>query len=239
MTENFDPYKILGVDENAEISEIKTAFRKKAKETHPDLHGGNPEYTKAFHEVAEAYAILSDATKRNRYDTARTTAQANSNTSNSDYDTSDDWDDIYTNADMDAEDIEAAIHEAINELHRETEPYKEEASRAAKSGLTWFIAGLGVSLVSIFIGAGVLMIPAIILGLFQWIRGIHRRNKINRIIADAEAEIWQQYEEQKPQSHKDTSNQQSRYCWNCGEQIDEDRYCMHCGADQTLAFVRN
>lgn len=61
---NKDYYDILGVSKNASPDEIKNAFRKKAHEHHPDK-GGNAE---KFKEINEAYQILSNAEKRQRYD---------------------------------------------------------------------------------------------------------------------------------------------------------------------------
>ena len=63
MSKNY--YDILGVDKNASEAEIKKAFRKKAKEYHPDKNNGDD--TK-FKEVNEAYTILSDKTKKANYD---------------------------------------------------------------------------------------------------------------------------------------------------------------------------
>ena len=61
-----DFYEILGVSKNATEAEIKSAFRKKAKEYHPDnKETGNAE---KFKEVSEAYGVLSDANKRRQYD---------------------------------------------------------------------------------------------------------------------------------------------------------------------------
>ena len=57
-------YSILGVDKGASDSEIKKAYRKKAKECHPDKNG-DPE---KFKEVSEAYDVLGDKTKRQNYD---------------------------------------------------------------------------------------------------------------------------------------------------------------------------
>ena len=59
-----DYYNILGVSKNANTEEIKTAFRKKAHEHHPDK-GGNEE---AFKEINEAYQVLGNPTKRQQYD---------------------------------------------------------------------------------------------------------------------------------------------------------------------------
>lgn len=61
-------YKILDIDENATISDIKKAYRNKAKEFHPDKNGGNPEAEAKFKKVAEAYETLGDPDKRKDYD---------------------------------------------------------------------------------------------------------------------------------------------------------------------------
>lgn len=61
-----DYYSILGVSKSASADEIKRAYRKKAHEYHPDKGGGNEE---KFKEVNEAYQILSDAGKKQQYDT--------------------------------------------------------------------------------------------------------------------------------------------------------------------------
>lgn len=60
-----DYYEILGVSKNASQDEIKKAFRKLAHEHHPDKKGGDD---KRFKEISEAYAVLSDNTKRAQYD---------------------------------------------------------------------------------------------------------------------------------------------------------------------------
>ncbi len=61
-------YKVLGIDKNASNDQIKKAYRKLAKKYHPDV---NPDYKQAegkFKEVSEAYEVLSDKEKRDKYD---------------------------------------------------------------------------------------------------------------------------------------------------------------------------
>lgn len=68
MAEKRDYYDVLGVSKNATEQEIKSAFRKKAKEYHPDLNKDNPEAAEKFKEAQEAYSVLSDESKRKMYD---------------------------------------------------------------------------------------------------------------------------------------------------------------------------
>ncbi len=63
-----DPYKILGVPKNATQDDIKKAYRKLAKELHPDLHPGDGKIEERFKRVSAAYALLSDPENRARYD---------------------------------------------------------------------------------------------------------------------------------------------------------------------------
>jgi len=60
-------YDVLGVGRNATSDEIKSAFRRRAKETHPDIPK-NREREEEFKRVNEAYEILGDSEKRRRYD---------------------------------------------------------------------------------------------------------------------------------------------------------------------------
>ena len=68
MAEKRDYYEVLGVSKTASDSEIKSAYRKLAKKYHPDMNPGDKEAEAKFKEASEAYAILSDADKRRKYD---------------------------------------------------------------------------------------------------------------------------------------------------------------------------
>src|ERR687895_1892848 len=63
-----DPYETLGVDRKASDEDIKKAYRKLAREYHPDKNPGDTNAEERFKEVQGAYAILSDPDKRKEYD---------------------------------------------------------------------------------------------------------------------------------------------------------------------------
>jgi len=63
-----DPYKVLGVKQDASADEIRKAYRKLAKEFHPDLHPGDAAAEERFKAVSAAYDLLGDAEKRARFD---------------------------------------------------------------------------------------------------------------------------------------------------------------------------
>lgn len=63
-----DYYEVLGVEKNASEAEVKKAFRRLARQYHPDVNQGDKTAEEKFKEINEAYEILSDPDKRKRYD---------------------------------------------------------------------------------------------------------------------------------------------------------------------------
>jgi molecular chaperone DnaJ len=63
-----DPYDVLGIDRDADETQIKKAFRRLARELHPDVNRHDPDAEEKFKEAAEAYEILSDPERRATFD---------------------------------------------------------------------------------------------------------------------------------------------------------------------------
>lgn len=72
-----DPYSILGVPRTASEADIKSAYRKLAKELHPDRNTDNPKAAEKFSEATRAYDLLSDKSKRAQYDRGEIDAEGN------------------------------------------------------------------------------------------------------------------------------------------------------------------
>ena len=68
MADKRDYYEVLGIQKSASDDDIKKAYRKLAKQYHPDLNPGDKGAEAKFKEVNEAYEVLSDSDKRARYD---------------------------------------------------------------------------------------------------------------------------------------------------------------------------
>jgi len=72
-----DPYSTLGVARSASEAEIKSAYRKLAKELHPDKNKDNPKASEKFSDVTKAYDLLSDKTKRAQFDRGEIDGEGN------------------------------------------------------------------------------------------------------------------------------------------------------------------
>ncbi|WP_245649080.1 DnaJ C-terminal domain-containing protein [Magnetovibrio blakemorei] len=72
-----DPYEVLGVSKTATTDDIRQAYRKLAKKSHPDLHPGDAKAETRFKELSNAKELLSDADKRRRFDAGEIDAAGN------------------------------------------------------------------------------------------------------------------------------------------------------------------
>ena len=63
-----DYFQVLGVDRSADADTVKRAFRKLARQYHPDVNPNNKDAEARFKEISEAYEVLSDPQKRRRYE---------------------------------------------------------------------------------------------------------------------------------------------------------------------------
>lgn len=71
---SMDYYRILGIPKEADEEQIKQAYRRKAKQYHPDRNPGDPDAEARFKEVVEAYETLGDSGRRRAYDQKQETA---------------------------------------------------------------------------------------------------------------------------------------------------------------------
>ena len=95
LDENF--YATLGIPQDASISEIKKAYKKLARENHPDLNPGDLEAEKRFKEVSEAHSVLGDERKKQEYDQIRSMGASGFGGFTSQGFTVDDFGDIFEN----------------------------------------------------------------------------------------------------------------------------------------------
>ena len=95
LDKNF--YATLGVPQNATSDEIKKAYKKLARENHPDLNPENIEAEKKFKEISEAHAVLGDDRKRQEYDQIRAMGSSGFGGFTSQGFTVDDFGDIFEN----------------------------------------------------------------------------------------------------------------------------------------------
>lgn len=65
----FDPYEVLGVEQDDDFDTIKSRYRELARQKHPDKNGGTPEAEEEFARIAYAYRVLKDPGSRQLYDT--------------------------------------------------------------------------------------------------------------------------------------------------------------------------
>ncbi len=72
-----NPYSVLGLTKTATQSDIKSAYRKLARQNHPDLHQGDTKAEERFKEIQSAYQLLSDEDKRNQFDRGQIDAEGN------------------------------------------------------------------------------------------------------------------------------------------------------------------
>ena len=70
-----DFYAVLGVDSDATADQVKKAYRKLARQHHPDANAGDPAAERRFKEIGEAYQVLSDPEQRQQYDAVRAMAR--------------------------------------------------------------------------------------------------------------------------------------------------------------------
>ena len=95
LDKNF--YATLGVPQNASIEEIKKAYKKLARENHPDLNPGDIEAEKRFKEVSEAHSVIGDDRKKQEYDQIRAMGASGFGGFSSQGFTVDDFGDIFEN----------------------------------------------------------------------------------------------------------------------------------------------
>ncbi|MBE0451890.1 MAG: DnaJ domain-containing protein [Clostridia bacterium] len=183
-------YDVLGVSEDATEVEIKSAFRRLAKETHPDINGNNPNLIKKFHEITEAYSVLVNPESRSEYNEA---LNSKLNYDSSQYETEYDYN-VFEAKSVN----EQIIREYILMIHKQVMPYKDKASRAMMIGLAWLFGGIFVSYFSYTNamqngGQYYVLYGAIFFGGIQAVRGLIAYSQINGAVEQTENEMWKAF----------------------------------------------
>ena len=130
-----NPYEILGVPQNATEEDIKKAYRKIAKATHPDLNGGDTSKTEAFTQATEAYRFLLDKNLRAQYDYYSSTSQDTAYQAYENY--------AEQNRD-EAEDYEEFIRNMVSEIQQA----RVSSQFSIVSGIVMLFLGVAATLIS-------------------------------------------------------------------------------------------
>lgn len=183
------PYEILDIPVSASSAQIKNAFRKKVKETHPDLNKHDSKAHEKFIELSNAYNILSNPDSKRKLDQI---LGKNSYSDSFNYNHT---------VGVDSIDISDIIRNLILQMHIEIEPHKSKAKKALLWGLAWFFCGLFITFISyseaVRSGGGTYIITygAIFFGFIQAIKGLIVYIKINKHISNYEKELWAKLDE--------------------------------------------
>lgn len=186
-----NPYVVLGISNNATEDQIKCAFRRLAKETHPDMNAGSTDSINKFHEISEAYAFLIDSNNRKDFDEAFD----NRTSGRSDY--------RYDFKSRQENSLnEEIIRIYIAKITEELSEYKKMATKAINIGLAWFLGGITISFFSYqaALGSGggqyFVAIGAIFFGGIQAVKGMIASSNINKLINEAEKRLWDDLDKQ-------------------------------------------
>lgn len=182
-----NPYDVLGISRNATQEEIKRAFRRLAKQYHPDT-GGSEASVNRFNEVYDAYSFLMDSNKRNEYDRGSYGSGGDTYENNNGYD---EWENQVS---------QEYARSYINAIIEQLSFYKSEASSAIGKGLAWLIGGLVVTGVTYAAasdgGTYIITWGAFLFGGIQAIRGIAAYFRINSEIGKVEKNLWEEFDRQ-------------------------------------------
>lgn len=179
-------YDILEIHQNASQDEITSAFRKKAKETHPDIHGGDSRYTSLFQEVSEAYSVLSNPNERKHYDETLNKKQS--------YHYANDY-----HGNTSAEDIFKYADNIIKQTKIQAKEYESKALAYALKGICWLVGGIIISYCSYSVtppgGRYIVTSGAIIWGIIQAIKGFIGYAKIRKALREYEEKVWSAFQD--------------------------------------------